>query len=268
MLGHELRNPLSAIASAVEVLNRVEASSEVAASARQHRGAPDAPPGAHDGRPARRRSRDLGQGPADAARDRPVGAGAACGVDARGHRRRAAPRARSSTCSDAWIDADATRIEQVLSNLLTNALKYTPAGGRIKVDVQRRRRQRRAAGARQRPGHPADAAAARVRPVRAGRALARPAHRRPGHRPDAGAPPGRAARRHDRGRQFAAAAARFTVRLPAIEAPAAADTRAAPPGARAGAAWCWSKTTRTRWRACVVMLELDGHYGGRPRATA
>ena len=36
---------------------------------------------------------------------------------------------------DAWIEADATRIEQVTTNLLNNALKYTPAGGRIEVDV-------------------------------------------------------------------------------------------------------------------------------------
>jgi CheY-like chemotaxis protein/anti-sigma regulatory factor (Ser/Thr protein kinase) len=35
----------------------------------------------------------------------------------------------------AWIDADATRIEQVMSNLVTNAVKYTPAGGRIGVRV-------------------------------------------------------------------------------------------------------------------------------------
>ena len=32
-----------------------------------------------------------------------------------------------------WISADATRLEQVASNLLTNAVKYTPSGGRVDV---------------------------------------------------------------------------------------------------------------------------------------
>jgi PAS domain S-box-containing protein len=36
----------------------------------------------------------------------------------------------------AWVDADRARIEQVLSNLLDNAVKFTPAGKRINVGVE------------------------------------------------------------------------------------------------------------------------------------
>ncbi|MCC2667742.1 MAG: domain S-box [Armatimonadetes bacterium] len=39
-----------------------------------------------------------------------------------------------------WIDADATRVEQVLSNLLTNATKFTEPGGEIRVTVRTERR--------------------------------------------------------------------------------------------------------------------------------
>ena len=34
---------------------------------------------------------------------------------------------------EVWVEADVTRIEQVVSNLLGNAAKYTPPGGRIEV---------------------------------------------------------------------------------------------------------------------------------------
>jgi anti-sigma regulatory factor (Ser/Thr protein kinase) len=37
----------------------------------------------------------------------------------------------------AWTDADPTRMEQVVVNLLTNAVKYTPAEGTIELSVQR-----------------------------------------------------------------------------------------------------------------------------------
>ncbi len=36
-----------------------------------------------------------------------------------------------------WVDADPTRLEQVLTNLLTNAAKYTHTGGRIDLGAER-----------------------------------------------------------------------------------------------------------------------------------
>ena len=35
-----------------------------------------------------------------------------------------------------WVDGDAVRLEQVLANIVTNAVKYTPPGGQIRVSVR------------------------------------------------------------------------------------------------------------------------------------
>lgn len=42
-----------------------------------------------------------------------------------------------ATSADVTVDADRTRLEQVAANLIDNALKYTPAGGRVDVEVRR-----------------------------------------------------------------------------------------------------------------------------------
>jgi len=41
-----------------------------------------------------------------------------------------------------WLEADPTRLEQIITNLLTNAAKYTESGGRIRLSVAKERRNR------------------------------------------------------------------------------------------------------------------------------
>ena len=50
---------------------------------------------------------------------------------------------------EAWVSADGRRIEQVIENLLVNALRYVPSGGEVTLSLERRAGTRREGGAAQ-----------------------------------------------------------------------------------------------------------------------
>lgn len=132
MLGHELRNPIAAITNATAVLERIGATTELALKSR-----------AILRRQARQLTRlvddlldvsrlaagklTLSRGPVDlldVAR-RSVGV-----LDATG---RFEAREVELHGTPAWVDADAARLEQIVTNLLVNATTHTPTGGSIRV---------------------------------------------------------------------------------------------------------------------------------------
>jgi signal transduction histidine kinase/CheY-like chemotaxis protein len=137
MLGHELRNPLAAISTAAQVLDH---------SGPQRREAEE-----HAKAIIRRQVRHLGKltdDLLDAARvmmgkivldRRPIDLAQMVRntVDTlrnTGHLQR---HDCVTQLESVWVNADPTRIDQVLANLLTNAVKYTPPPGRIEVTVRR-----------------------------------------------------------------------------------------------------------------------------------
>jgi len=132
MLGHELRNPLNAIATAIEVLNRLDASAPPAVRAREII--------AHQSRHlAHLMDRLLGIGrvlandvqllrqPVDlAALVRNAMAAARFKADAKRLQLHA-------QLGNAWIDADPQRIGDVLEQLIDNAIRYTPEDGEVEI---------------------------------------------------------------------------------------------------------------------------------------
>ncbi len=132
MLGHELRNPLGAIANASQLLDAADAETRAQAQAvisrqvqhlaRMTDDLLDAARAMTGKIVLQRQSLDLGEAAARAL--------ATLRAAGRTGRRRLAQQ-----LEPVWIDADPTRIEQILGNLLGNALKFTPEGGTITASV-------------------------------------------------------------------------------------------------------------------------------------
>ena len=84
---------------------------------------------------------------------------------------------------------DPDQLAQVLSNLLQNAVRYTPVGGRIEVRAERRPGDVLVSVTNTGDGHPERGPAPRLRALLSGREITRSGARwsrhRPGHRPSA-----------------------------------------------------------------------------------
>lgn len=135
MLGHELRNPLAAIAGAMAVLDMPNLRPEIGANARAI---------------SRRQMRHLTRivddlldvqrilsgkivlqlAPVDLGEVLRACCDAKILVDAGNHQWQV-------EVEPAWVAGDRTRLEQIVDNLLHNAIKYTPAGGSIAVRLRR-----------------------------------------------------------------------------------------------------------------------------------
>ena len=135
MLGHELRNPLNAIGSAASLLGLDNRKAETAERARVviNRQVQHLARLVDDLLDVSRVTSGkvlLVREPTDLAE---LATGTIANWRASG---RFARHRVSLEASSVWVDADPTRLDQVLGNLLANALKYTPGDGAIAVRVR------------------------------------------------------------------------------------------------------------------------------------
>jgi signal transduction histidine kinase len=134
MLGHELRNPLSAISSAAALLGMSGASADALARARLI---------------VQRQSQHLSRivddlldlsramsGKILLSRKRlDLGILVSACLDTFRATGRTSGYSIDTRLDAGWVDGDATRLEQIATNLIDNALKYTPSGGSIEIAI-------------------------------------------------------------------------------------------------------------------------------------
>ena len=135
MLGHELRNPLNAISSAVNVLHYVEPKSEEALRARdiidrQMLSLRQLVDDLLDVARVTRGRIQLNLKPVDLAA---VARRTVMMMSASG---RLARHKLETDYREAWVLGDETRMEQIVTNLVDNAAKYTQQGGTVSVRVR------------------------------------------------------------------------------------------------------------------------------------
>ncbi|MGF6181960.1 signal transduction histidine kinase [Massilia sp. UYP32] len=134
MLSHELRNPLSGIVGAVQLLRMDSPRPELKSQAqdilmRQSRHLTRIVDDLLDLARLARGKIKLDMGPVELS----------AVVESTVAALRMAGRVQHTLTTNlepAWVRADRTRIEQVVTNLVTNALKYTPPGGAIEIALE------------------------------------------------------------------------------------------------------------------------------------
>ena len=138
MLGHELRNPLAAIASATEILKRIGATTGAAGHSRavierQVRHLKRLVDDLLDAARVQAGKVTLNKRPIDLAEAVHHAVAVVRGTDA------SADHNIEVDAESVGVNVDPTRMEQIVVNLLTNAVKFTPAGRVIRVGVRAER---------------------------------------------------------------------------------------------------------------------------------